>query len=146
MRRLIPVLMLLAACPLTAAEVYRFVDENGQVVYTDRPVPGAELVNIEAPFVGGGPRPRPSLSADEGTESETAEAGGSGAQSAAARSEPTPEERARNCREARERRERYMTSHRLYRENPDGEREYLSSEEIDEVRAQAAADVEQWCN
>lgn len=144
MRHLITALLLLAVSPLWAVEVYRFVDENGNVVYTDRPVPGAELVNIDAPFVGGRPLPRPSLSAGEDSEADAPE--DEDEQPTAARTEPSPEQRARNCEAARERSERYATAHRLYRTTPDGEREYLTSDEIDEARAQAAADVEQWCN
>ena len=144
MRHLIPVLLLLAAAPLSAVEVYRFIAEDGSVVYTDRPVPGAELVNVDAPFVGGRPLPRPSLTAGDDSETDAPE--DENEQQTAARNEPTAEQRARNCEAARERSERYSTAQRLYRTTPDGEREYLSSEEIDEARAQAAADVEQWCN
>lgn len=143
MARLIAVLMLLAAGPLAAAEVYRFIDENGNVVYTDRPVPGAELVDVDLPFLGGRPLPRSSRSSGGASEAGVAN---EEEPQAASRSEPTAEQRAANCEPARERLERYATAHRLYRTTPDGEREYLTSEEIDEARAQAAADVEQWCN
>lgn len=143
MRRLIPVLLVLAAGPLVAAEVYKSVDENGNVVYSDRPGPGAEVVNVEAPYLGGGPAPRtsPTLGRSDSPD---------GGDAAADDTEETPEERAarraQNCAAAQERSERYATSHRLYRLTDDGEREYLSSAQIDEARAQAAADVERWCN
>lgn len=155
LRRLIPALLLLAALPLAAAEVYRYVDDDGNVVYTDRPVPGAELVNVDASFIGDGPRPRPSPTASSSSSgsgepgSGSGNAGNGGGGSASGETGPdelTPEQRAQNCERARERRERYTSSRRLYRTTADGEREYLSSEEIDEARAQAAADVEQWCN
>ena len=54
--------------------------------------------------------------------------------------------RAENCEIARDRAQRFAVSHRIYRTLPDGEREYLSSEEIDEARARADADVQEWCD
>ncbi len=138
MRRLIAATLLLTALPLAAAEVYRSIDENGNVVYSDRPVPGAELVDVEAPFLGGGPAQRQPLTTDD-PESAGNAAGADDAEQRA-------EQRAALCEDARDRQQRYATSRRLYRETPDGERYYLTSEEIDEARAQAAADVEQWCN
>lgn len=142
MRRLIPALLLVAAAPVAAADVYKSVAEDGTVVYSDRPQAGAQLVDVNAPYIGGGPQPRPSLTADEEPEEQAQPAAGEDEPSAAERAET----RAQNCELARERRETYMTSHRLYRNTESGEREYLSSAEIDEARAQAAADVEQWCN
>lgn len=148
LRRFIPALLLLTALPLAAAEVYRYVDDDGQVVYTDRPVPGAELVNVEASFIGDGPRPRPSPTAsDDSGSGEPGSGGGeNGGSGEPGADELTPDQRAQNCERAQERRERYTNARRLYRTTEDGEREYLSSDEIDEARAQAAADVEQWCN
>lgn len=146
MRRLITALLLLAALPLWAADVYRSTDENGNVVYTDRPTPGAELVNVQAPYLGGGPATRQRLAASA---SEPAAAEGQDT-AQAGQSAPTAaqqaELRARNCEAARARQQTYVSSRRLYRETESGEREYLSSAEIDEARAQAAADVEQWCS
>ncbi|NNC65115.1 MAG: DUF4124 domain-containing protein [Gammaproteobacteria bacterium] len=132
---------LLAASALHGAEVFRYVDENGNVAYSDRPVgQNAESIVITtiAPVVP--PRTtaaaQPNENPDESVQREARE--------------PTPEERAEdravNCTIARERMERYAISRRLYRPLPDGEREYLSDAEIDEARAGAAADVEEWCD
>lgn len=145
MRRLIPTLLLVAAGPLAAADVYKSVAEDGTVVYSDRPHAGAQRIEVEAPYLGGGPEPRQPLTADE-PEPEEAEQEESASGEPELTAAERAERRAQNCETARERQERYMTSHRLYRMTESGEREYLSSEEIDEARAQAAADVEQWCN
>lgn len=41
------ILMFLATCSIaTAAEVYRWVDDDGQVTYSDRPAAGAERVTL----------------------------------------------------------------------------------------------------
>jgi len=135
-------LALLAASTLYGAEVYRYVDENGNVGYSDRPVgqnpePIVITTNtpIAPPATPAAAQPAPE-SPDETVQRE--------------RRESTPEERAEdraaNCTVARERLERYAISRRLFRELPDGEREYLSDAEIDEARAGAAADVEEWCD
>jgi hypothetical protein len=132
---------LLAASALHGAEVFRYVDENGNVAYSDRPVgQNAEsiVITTNAPVVP--PRTtaaaQPNENPDESVQREPRE--------------PTPEERAEdraaNCTIARERMERYAISRRLFRPLPDGEREYLSDAEIDEARAGAAADVEEWCD
>ncbi len=133
-------LALLAAGTLHGAEVYRYIDENGNVAYSDRPAgQNAEtiIVTTRAPIVPPRPAAQPAAAAPE----ETVER---------QRREPTPEERAEdraaNCTIARERNERYAISRRLFRELPDGEREYLSDAEIDEARARAAADVQEWCD
>lgn len=55
MRTLITALLLLLAFPATA-ETYRWVDEDGVVHYSDRPVQGAELVTLE-PAQGFTPAP-----------------------------------------------------------------------------------------
>ncbi len=138
----IATLAFLAAGTLHGAEVYRYVDEDGNVAYTDRPVgQNAESIVITTtapvlpPPVAAAPQP------EVETPEETVQR---------ERREPTPEERAAdraaNCTIARERNERYAISRRLFRELPDGEREYLSDAEIDEARARAAADVEEWCD
>ena len=56
------------------------------------------------------------------------------------------EERASLCESARDRLERYETAHRLYRPLEDGEREYLSDEELDAERAAARQSVDEWCD
>lgn len=49
MRRLLFTLILLAAGAALAATVYRWVDENGVVHYSDQPHANAEKVHVEAP-------------------------------------------------------------------------------------------------
>ena len=137
---------LLAATIACGAEVYRSVDANGNVSYSDRPVgenPEAVVIATRTPVL-----PPPSATPSQQNQAATGAAPDETVQRE--RREPTPEERAEdraaNCEIARERLERYTISRRLYRSLPDGEREYLSDAEIDEERAGAAADVEEWCD
>jgi hypothetical protein len=54
--------------------------------------------------------------------------------------------RTENCAKARTQNETYMTSRRLYREGEDGERDYLSDDELDNARAEAEKSVNEWCD
>lgn len=135
------VVTILLANALFAAEVYRQVNPDGTVTYSDRPPSdSAETITINTRA----PVPPPTPAAEEPDNAPAAPAAESEPP------QPTPEElaaeRAANCAAARERNERYQMSRRLYRSLPNGEREYLSDEELDAARAGAAADVEQWCN
>ena len=56
------------------------------------------------------------------------------------------EERSANCEKAREQLTAYDTSQRLYKPLPDGEREYLSDEQLDAARANARRQVREWCD
>jgi Domain of unknown function (DUF4124) len=60
MRKLIPLLSILLALPLVAAETWRWKDANGVVHYSDRPGPGAERVDIRATQPSGQVAPPPS--------------------------------------------------------------------------------------
>ena len=133
-----------------SAQVYRYVDDEGNVSYSDRPQSEtAESVFVAAQRPPSLPsRMAPERTADDGS-GEAASAEDDGEIQRELR-EPTPEERAedraRNCAIAQERAERYAVSHRLYRETPDGEREYLDDAQLTEARTQAVADVEKWCD
>lgn len=139
----------LVSGPLWSQAVYRSVDESGTVSYSDRP----QGENVEEIFIAvrsSANRPAPRQSASSGTQPQAAEQAsqqpGQQAEAAGLTEEEIAQQRAENCRIATERLERYTVSHRLYRNLPNGEREYLSDAEIDDARATAAADVEEWCD
>lgn len=143
MRRLAFLTIVLSALPLGAAEVYRSVDENGNVVYSDRPDGAAqELIVVNATPAPANPRPIASPRS-QSTDQEDAEGGETPRRELI---EPTAEERAERCAVARDRVARYSVAHRLYRTGADGEREYLNDAQIDEARVKAAADVDNWCS
>jgi hypothetical protein len=148
-----PLLLALLGTAAASADVYRSIDAKGTVVYSDRPSDlNAEPVVVMAPKAG---RPGNPITPKAATDSAQANAtngqsNAPGAQAAqkGAKKEPTAadqEDRAKNCQAARERKQKYDMSHRLYRAGANGEREYLNDAEIDEARARAAADVQTWC-
>jgi hypothetical protein len=136
----------MAAMGSSAAEVYRSLAADGTVIYSDRP----SSIDAEPIIIATGrpatPAPR-SVTARPETFGAAATAEST---TEPVQRDPTPaeraEDRARNCATAQERVERYYTAHRLYRTLPNGEREYLDDAAIDEARARAAADVENWCD
>jgi Domain of unknown function (DUF4124) len=141
------IVALLVAVTAPAAEVYRSVDPDGTVRYTDRPDrDNVETIIITTQRPSGAPRaaqPTASAPAPEAAPEPTEDT----------QPEPPPPtrrelaaERAANCSVARERNDRYQMSRRLYRTGADGEREYLSDAEIDAAKAGAADDVEKWCD
>ena len=54
--------------------------------------------------------------------------------------------KAERCKKATERYDQAMNARRIYKENKDGEREYMSDEQADQLRAQAKADKDSACN
>jgi hypothetical protein len=123
-----------------AAEVYRSVDSQGNVVYSDRPEDGAIPVTIRTARVSA-PVRAPRAADDAQAANEPSEATVQAAEAA-----QTAEDRAANCTAARERNERYSVSHRLYRVGSNGEREYLSDAEIDTARNEAVTAIARWCD
>lgn len=140
-------LAVLLATFAQAAEVYRSTDANGVVRYSDRPEgESSQSVYVATPRPGRpGNTVAPREAAKPAAEKQAAADG-----ERREPIEPTPAERAaeraKNCQTARERQEKYAISHRLYREQPNGERQYLSDGEMDDAKAKAAADVKTWCD
>lgn len=144
MRLIAFVSLAFAAATLWASDVYRSVAPDGTVIYSDRPNgPDAEPVFVAAQR----PTPAPFPSSTEPDEADAPEAELAAFDEGEAQriERELAEQRERNCSIARARVQNYNAAHRLYRELPNGEREYLDDAEIDQVRAQAAADVEAWC-
>ncbi len=142
--RLVALLLFgLAAPSLWAADVYRSVAADGTVIYSDRPSgPDAEPVFVAA--VQGSTSPSPALEPERAAAEPPATI--ESAADARRFERELAEQRERNCAIAQLRAQNYTAAHRLYRELPNGEREYLDDAQIGEARAQAAADVEAWCS
>lgn len=145
-------LALLSVTVYAAEEVYRTIDAAGNVIFSDRPLnERSELVRVSTGTPAPPERPETSTAAGRTSSDPNAPAD----IQAPAPPAPLPdgptsaelrEQRKKNCEIARERQQRYTLSRRLYRETESGEREYLSDAEIDEARARAAQEVEDWCS
>lgn len=138
-------LLLLAAGSVWGAQIYRLVDADGNVSYSDRPV----SQNVERIFIDTSTA-TPAATNPATADNAPPEEGMTGEFNTEVDEEPSAEEvaavRTENCVTARERQERFSIAHRIYRNTEDGEREYLNDEEFDALLVQAAADVETWCD
>ena len=145
MRSVAIVTLSLLVLPASAADVYRSVDAQGNIVYSDRPE-DADSVKVairtltpvsNQPVPAPAPQPEPAATPAEEPDQATIEA---------AERAQLAEDRAANCAIATERNERYQTSRRLYRVDAAGERVYLDDDALTQARADAAADVTRWCD
>jgi Domain of unknown function (DUF4124) len=130
------------------ADVYKFTDDKGNVQYTDKPrtLP-AERLNLQSrktDVVEVQQRQDTELKrqqdADKARQQTTAQRTD---QNAAA--QLTAKDKAERCVKARERYDSYMNSQRLYEEQSNGERRYLTDEELNEARATAKASMDVMC-
>jgi len=141
------IIALALAGTLSAEQVYKWIDEDGNVHYSDLPVAGAELVTVQS-------RPTDSdlvkneKQAVADYEVERAER----QEAAAAQAEVTAEKRAAdkerqaNCAKYTERQVRFTENRRIYRMDENGERVYYDEEEMAAARANVADMVAKYCN
>jgi hypothetical protein len=127
-----------------ATEVFRWVDEDGQVHFGDRPrAADARSIQVEPKAVGAmDPERRQTtrrlLEAFERKRERQREAD--------AAEERREQERARRCAEARRLRRGVDHPGPVYREGADGSRSYLDDGERAAARAQAQRALERWCD
>jgi hypothetical protein len=138
----------LASGLVSAADVYKYTDEKGNVLYTDKPrtLP-AERLNVQskkADPAAAQARQSEDMKRMQATDSARKQA--ASAQSGQAESAQLgAKDKAERCTKARDRYDTYMNSQKLYEEKAGGERHYLTSEELDAARATAKASMEVWC-
>ena len=137
----------LAAGPV-AADVYKFKDDKGNVLYTDKPstLP-AERLNIQSQktdTVAVQTRQQEEMKrlqeADKANQQGTAQS-----KDQQQASQLTATQKAEQCAKARERYDSYSNSRRLYEKLPDGSRRYLSDAELEAARVSAKASVDVMC-
>jgi hypothetical protein len=142
-----------------AETVYKWVDSGGQVHYTDLPPRqgDAKILGIYQQEAG----TVEEEGADNGNYAEEGDDDASNAQPStdAKTPEPPPSDEAvkaaandaakakvEQCKAAQDRYQRYIDSRRLFRETPDGKREYLTDKELTEARARAKQAVDDYCS
>ena len=130
-------------------EIYKYVDDNGNVNYVDRPTgqTGEEVLELSYARTNNAAINAQIQSREEYTE----------AREKARQEELTQREaeetlrveerkRATACEENRARLESYLQARRLYRETDAGEREYLSDSEALEARRQVEEKISEECS
>lgn len=136
------------AAGTAAADVYKYKDEKGNIQFTDKPpqLP-AERLNVKSQrtdVVAVQERQQAAQKQQAAASQQQQQARTQSADQKEA-AELTAKDKAERCSKARDRYDRYMNSQKLYEAGPDGERRYLSSEELDAARASAKASMDVLC-
>lgn len=145
---LIAVLALATAGTSAFGQIYKWTDEDGNVHFTDKPVEeDAERVAIQSrrtnpERVKAQVQARTEAAARAAEEEAAAEPQGPTQEELQARAE----QRAKQCAKYRERLQRFVQSRRIYREDENGERVYLSEEEMQKAREDVENKVQEYCN
>jgi len=149
MKRLLLCAALIAWSGMASAIVYKWVDAQGKVQYGDRPPDGvhAEVMEGLGTHVS---RPAPTRSTDSPPTARPASASVAPPPPVSdtakkAIDSQVAEVRQQQCAEAQDRFKKYIESRRLYKTDENGERVYLTSEEVDSARADAKRDVDAIC-
>jgi hypothetical protein len=143
---------ILSLLPLCAAmgDIYRSVDAQGHVQYSDTPSPGAELVSssdlhpasstaaTSPPASSSSPPPPPSRNEQIAQRIAQQEA-------AAAVERDTSAARSKQCKQAQQNYQQSIEARRLFKAGADGERQYLSDDEADQQRVRNRIEMETAC-
>jgi hypothetical protein len=140
----------LASAAAQAGDIWKYVDETGKTLYTDKPIPGAVLVST------GSQRPpeaaqRAFASQQSATNNQLSASnqriaqGQDDARVAAQVAKDLEATRAERCKTARSNYQQSLNTRRLYTETPDGKRTFLSEEDLVKARVDAAKAVEAIC-
>lgn len=146
MKRIVLCAALLTFAGLSSATVYKWVDAQGKTLYGDRPPDGvkAEVVTLlgNRPATSAPQQDKRAASAGTLAGTPSAPVGGKVRKAV---DQDVGEARAKQCADAQERYRKLIEGRRIYREGKDGERQYLSSEEIDSARLNAKSEVDAAC-
>lgn len=153
---LIMSLTIAAAATAARADVYRSVDAQGHVQYSDTPTPGAELVHVQrggdtgtsslnsAPANNAAPgaRNQPPAPASS-TISAQADIDKQNAQKAV--QQDVEQTRADQCKKATDDYQASLAARRIYRTGPNGERDYLTDDEAEQQRVSLRQAMQSAC-
>jgi hypothetical protein len=144
MKRLLLFAALIAWSGLAGAVVYKWVDAQGKVLYGDRPPDGvhAEVVELLGTHVARTTTTKDSSSPRTGAKND----GQDDASTKKAVDNDVQQVRDQQCAAAQEQYKKLIEGRRIYKTGADGERQYLTSEEIDTQRADAKREVDATCN
>lgn len=144
MKRVLLCAVLMAWSTLASAVVYKWVDAQGKIQYGDRPPDGVHAEVVEGLGThnsrpNSSPAPAPASAASGPAAPVTSDT-----KKAVANDVSTTREK--QCTEAQERYKKLIEGRHIYKTGDNGERVYLSSQEIDQERLSAKQDIDDTCN
>ncbi len=137
------------AAPAIAGEIYKYVDENGNVNFVDRPTGQSGEERLQLTYAR---TTNAAVSAQIERREQYTEAREKAREEQLTQREAEEqlraeaEQRAAKCQEHRARLESYLQARRLYREGEAGERQYLNDAEILEARRQVEEQIAKTCS
>ena len=140
MKRVFLCALLMVWSTLASAVVYKWVDAQGKTQYGDRPPDGVHAEVVEG--LGHNPA-HPAGSPPPAAKAPTA-AGPTDVKKAV--QSDVSSTREKQCTDAQERYKKLIEGRHIYKTGDNGERVYLSSQEIDEERVNAKKDIDDVCN
>ncbi len=158
MKRLLTLVLLVVALPASAV-MYKWVDKDGKIHYSDQPPPeGAKqsgVVNTPAPTTtpataapaegAGAPPKGPKTAAEQEMEFRKRRLVAAEADAKRQQDAQAAEEKKRNCTQANSRLTALETGGRITKHGPDGETVYLSDTEIAKELVEARKIADSWC-
>jgi hypothetical protein len=151
MKRLMLFAALIAWSGLASAVVYKWVDAQGKVLYGDRPPDGvhAEVVELLGTHASSNNSARPAAAPASSSSTQPKPAtGATPPKDDAQRSvdEDVAATREKQCTDAQDRYKKLIEGRKIYKSGADGEREYLTAEQIDTERVNAKREIDTICN
>ncbi len=158
MKRLLTLVLLVVALPASAV-MYKWVDKDGKIHYSDQPPPeGAKqsgVVNTPAPTTtpataapvpeAGAPPKGPKTAAEQEMEFRKRRLEAAETEAKRQQEAQAAEEKKRNCTQANSRLTALETGGRITKHGPDGETVYLSDAEIARELVEARKVADSWC-
>jgi hypothetical protein len=133
---------------MASADVYKFVDAHGNVLYTDKPATlPAERLSVQSHKTDTA-EAQARQQAEMSRMQAANQASTQNAQQQADKKqagELTEKDKAERCVKARERYDSYMNSQRLYEAQANGERRYLTDAELTTARTAAKSTMDELC-
>jgi Domain of unknown function (DUF4124) len=133
-----------------AGDVYKYVDEHGNTMYTDRPMPGA--VKVASGVVRPPEATARSYAAQQTASNQQLSASNQkisqsqdDSRVAASVAKDLEASRLERCKKAREDYENSINHRRLYRQDKDGNKVFLSDAELSQERIDARKNVDAIC-
>jgi len=146
MKRLLLFAALLAWSGMASAVVYKWIDAQGKLQYGDRPPDGVHAEVVELLVAHNASARSAPTSTQAAPTAKTAAPTVKDINDKNAVAQDVAQTRDKQCTEAQDRYKKMIEGRRLYKAGPNGERQFLSSEEIDTERLNAKQEVDNVCN
>jgi hypothetical protein len=146
MKRLMLFAALIVWSGMASAVVYKWVDAQGKLQYGDRPPDGVHAEVVEGL---GTHTSAPSARPASTNASVAVNAANNAAKDDATKKTVDADvaaTRDKQCADAQANYKKLIEGRRIYKTGPDGERQYLTSDQVDSERMQAKRDIDATCN